>query len=84
MTYDYECSTCGKRMEIIAKMDEIDQPCPACKRTMRRLISAGVGFIMPHQWGIDNRFGGNYDDLSEKDKITFRKDHCDGSYFEEG
>lgn len=45
-TYEYECSKCGKKMEIFQNMS--DKPltkCPKCKGSIKRLISAGSGII---------------------------------------
>ncbi|MFH2050591.1 MAG: zinc ribbon domain-containing protein [bacterium] len=38
--YDYNCSKCGKKPDIWAKIDEMDLFCPDCGNVMHRLISA--------------------------------------------
>ena len=47
-TYEYECQKCGKRFDFFQKMN--DEPlsiCPeeSCKGAVKRLLSAGAGFI---------------------------------------
>jgi putative FmdB family regulatory protein len=46
-TYDYECSACGKRLELIQAMsDPPIKKCPKCgKLRLKRLIGAGAGVI---------------------------------------
>ena len=44
--YDYRCEKCGNTFEVFQSMTE--EPlkiCPACKGSVRRLISGGVGII---------------------------------------
>lgn len=45
-TYEYECDSCHHHFEEFQQMT--DQPikkCPRCGNRVRRLISAGAGFI---------------------------------------
>lgn len=45
-TYEYECNSCGHRFERFQAITA--RPvcgCPRCKRTAKRLISAGVGAL---------------------------------------
>jgi len=45
-TYDYECTTTGRRFELFQQMS--DQPietCPECGGPVRRLIGAGAAVI---------------------------------------
>ncbi|MDP6685721.1 MAG: zinc ribbon domain-containing protein [Candidatus Omnitrophota bacterium] len=47
-TYEYQCDKCGKLFEVFQKMT--DKPLSvcnntSCKGTVKRLISAGGGFI---------------------------------------
>ncbi|MDP8230730.1 MAG: zinc ribbon domain-containing protein [Candidatus Gorgyraea atricola] len=47
-TYEYECQKCGKRFDFFQKMsDEPLSICPEqnCKGAVKRLLSAGAGFI---------------------------------------
>ncbi|MCM8820271.1 MAG: zinc ribbon domain-containing protein [Candidatus Omnitrophica bacterium] len=46
-TYDYECSNCGKIIEIFHKINQEPpiKECPDCKGTLRRLIGCGTGLI---------------------------------------
>jgi len=47
-TYDYECSACGDQFEVFQKISDAPlSDCPRCKAsgTVRRLMSAGSGFI---------------------------------------
>jgi putative FmdB family regulatory protein len=46
-TYEYECDACGHRFDLFQKIS--DPPAKSClscgKKKVRRLISAGAGFI---------------------------------------
>lgn len=45
-TYEYECQKCGDVLEKFQSMT--DKPltkCPSCKGALKRLISAGAGFL---------------------------------------
>jgi putative FmdB family regulatory protein len=45
-TYDYECSACGKTIEIFHKMSELKKTCPKCgKPALTRRIGPGSGFL---------------------------------------
>ncbi|HVU18737.1 MAG TPA: zinc ribbon domain-containing protein [Candidatus Didemnitutus sp.] len=46
-TYEYECTKCGKELEVFQSMKEAPlKKCPACgKSTLRRKISGGSGLI---------------------------------------
>jgi len=44
--YDYQCEKCGNTFEVFQSMTE--EPlkiCPACKGSLKRLISGGAGII---------------------------------------
>jgi len=45
-TYEYECRKCGQQFE---KFQRISEPpvkrCPACKGSVRRLMSSGAGLL---------------------------------------
>ena len=46
-TYDYECATCKNRFELFQNMtDEPVSTCPSCGGPVKRLITAGGGFIV--------------------------------------
>ncbi|MCU0605985.1 MAG: zinc ribbon domain-containing protein [Candidatus Edwardsbacteria bacterium] len=55
-TYEYECSSCGKR---IARQQAISEKaltqCPECGGQVTRLISGGVGFILKGGGGDTSR-----------------------------
>jgi putative FmdB family regulatory protein len=45
-TYDYECTKCKHKFEVVQKMT--DKPllkCPECEAKVKRLIGAGAGII---------------------------------------
>lgn len=45
--YEYECLKCGKQFEIEQRIsDPAIKECPNCRGKVKRLISAGGGFIM--------------------------------------
>lgn len=41
--YEYECEQCGHRLEVIQKFsDDLLTVCPACRGTLRKLISSSA------------------------------------------
>jgi putative FmdB family regulatory protein len=45
-TYEYECTDCRYRFDELQKLTEPPLlTCPKCKGRLRRLVSAGGGFI---------------------------------------
>ena len=45
-TYDYECTSCNKVMEIFQQMSEAPlQKCPECGKKIKRLVGGGLGVI---------------------------------------
>jgi len=45
-TYEYECNSCAHRFEVFQKISEAPiKICPRCYKSVRRLISAGIGII---------------------------------------
>lgn len=45
-TYDYECTSCNKVMEIFQQMSEEPlQKCPECGEKIKRLVGGGLGVI---------------------------------------
>lgn len=46
-TYEYECTACHHRFERSQPMTtrKASTSCPRCKRSAKRLISAGAGFL---------------------------------------
>ena len=46
-TYEYECGSCGKNLEIFQSMkDAALKKCPSCgKNSLRRKIGTGAGII---------------------------------------
>ena len=46
-TYEYECHKCHSRFDLEQRMsDPVLTECPKCHGQVRRLISAGGGFII--------------------------------------
>jgi putative FmdB family regulatory protein len=45
--YEYECSSCGHRLEVMQKMSDLPlADCPSCTEpSLRKLVSAG-GFVL--------------------------------------
>ena len=72
-TYEYECSACGHRFEefqsIKAKPTVV---CPKCKkRKVKRLISAGGGFIFKGSgFYITDYRSDKYKDAAKKDSTA--------------
>lgn len=45
-TYEYECTACHHRFERLQPITaKASTACPRCKRSARRLISAGAGLL---------------------------------------
>ena len=46
-TYEYECTSCGKKLEAFHSMkDKPLKKCPECKKdTLKRAIGSGAGII---------------------------------------
>jgi putative FmdB family regulatory protein len=46
-TYDYECDSCGKTLEIFQRItDDPLRECPACgKQSLRRLFGTGAAIV---------------------------------------
>ncbi|MFH1665632.1 MAG: FmdB family zinc ribbon protein [Candidatus Omnitrophota bacterium] len=45
-TYEYECVKCGDRFEYFQSMTDVSlKKCPACKGSVKRMISTGTGLI---------------------------------------
>lgn len=47
-TYEYECSRCGHRWDVLKKMSESDslELCPECRSSYgKRLVSGGSGLL---------------------------------------
>ena len=45
-TYDYECTSCNKVIEIFQQMSDPPlQKCPECGKKIKRLIGGGLGVI---------------------------------------
>ena len=62
-TYDYECSSCGRRFELFERVhDGGPKPCPKCgkKKAVRQLgTGAGVIFKGSGFYVTDSRKGGS-------------------------
>ena len=77
-TYEYECQKCGKRFDFFQKMN--DEPlsiCPeeSCKGAVKRLLSAGAGFIFKGSgfYATDYRKPDKKDKKTQKDKDSCSK-----------
>ena len=56
-TYEYECSSCGRRFERRQSMTEKPlKNCPECGKLVRRLIGSGAAILMK---GGHSRGSGN-------------------------
>ncbi|MCL2480818.1 MAG: zinc ribbon domain-containing protein [Spirochaetaceae bacterium] len=45
-TYDYECTSCNKVIEVFQQMSEAPlQKCPECGKKIKRLVGGGLGVI---------------------------------------
>lgn len=80
-TYEYQCESCGLKFERMQAMS--DKPlteCVNCHGTVRRLISAGGGFIMNQKAG----HGGSSCSLESTGRTCCGRDNrcgnasCDG------
>jgi len=52
MTYEYECTQCKHTWEIDQNIkDDPIKICPKCKKkTAKRMISGGTGFLLKGNW----------------------------------
>lgn len=59
--YEYECGSCGHRLEAIQKMNEpVLKDCPACgKSTLKKLISAAGFQLKGSGWYATDFKGGD-------------------------
>lgn len=56
LTYEYECLSCGRLFEAEQRMsDPCLTECPSCHGQVRRLVSAGAGFIVRGQGATEPR-----------------------------
>ncbi len=71
-TYEYECSSCGKRFDAFQSITEKPlKKCELCgKHTVRRLISAGAGLIFKGSgfYITDYKSKGAKDDAAKAEK----------------
>jgi len=70
--YEYECSDCGHRLEIMQKMS--DSPlteCPDCsKESLRKLVSAAGFRLKGNGWYATDFKGGGTSSKSGKDSSS--------------
>ena len=47
-TYEYECERCSNKFTVNKPISEYDrvEKCPSCKVRAKRILSAGIGFIL--------------------------------------
>jgi putative FmdB family regulatory protein len=49
-TYEYECSSCGKRHDVFQSMSDLPlTTCPSCGQRVKRRIHGGTGVIFKGQ-----------------------------------
>ena len=65
--YEYECGTCGHRLEAIQKMNEpVLKDCPACGQSaLKKLISAPGFQLKGSGWYVTDFKGGGKKEKSE-------------------
>ncbi|MCR4300397.1 MAG: zinc ribbon domain-containing protein [Sulfuricaulis sp.] len=65
--YEYECGSCGHRLEAIQKMSEsVLKDCPACgKSALRKQISASGFQLKGSGWYVTDFKGGGKKEKSE-------------------
>jgi putative FmdB family regulatory protein len=62
--YEYQCTKCGRRVEMMQKItDESLQTCPSCKGQLRRLMSLTSFQLKGNGW-----YATDYKDKKEKKK----------------
>ncbi len=68
--YEYECTVCGKRHEVIQKFsDPVLTECPACKGKLRKLISNSSFVLKGTGWYVTDyarKDGGNDNGKAKK------------------
>jgi putative FmdB family regulatory protein len=75
-TYEYECSSCGRRFEMFLPMSAAaEQSCPSCGRAAQRLIGSGAAVLMRGLHG--NRGGGNAPSCGRAQTCCGRDSRCD-------
>ena len=75
--YEYECGSCGHRMEAIQKMsDAVLKDCPACGRaTLKKLMSAAGFQLKGTGWyATDFKGGGQKQENSQKQEKQSESD----------
>jgi putative FmdB family regulatory protein len=51
--YEFQCGSCGTRIERIFKPGEVPRPsCPSCRKRMRRLISPTAFILKGEGWYV--------------------------------
>ena len=79
--YEYECGSCGHRLEAIQKMNEpVLKDCPSCgKATLKKLISAAGFQLKGNGWyATDFKGGGKKKEKSEPSSDTAPKKKAGG------
>ena len=81
--YEYECTKCGERIEIIQKMsDPLYSHCPKCSGEMRKMASSpaiqfkGSGWYVTDYAGKSNS-GGDKSEKGKDDKSSSEKKDSD-------
>lgn len=62
--YEYQCTSCGRRVELMQKItDESLQTCPSCKGRLKRLMSLTSFQLKGNGW-----YATDYKDKDKKPK----------------
>jgi putative FmdB family regulatory protein len=68
--YEYQCTKCGRRVEMMQKItDESLQTCPSCKGQLRRLMSLTSFQLKGNGW-----YATDYKDKDKKEKKKRKAD----------
>lgn len=70
--YEYECENCGGRFERIRKFSDppLDEPCPKCGGTIRKLISSPAIQFKGKGWYVTDYAKSGSTDASKTESAT--------------
>ena len=51
--YEYECTSCGHKFDMLVKMDLAPPPCPKCSSEVKKLVSAAAFVLKGGGWYKD-------------------------------
>jgi len=81
-TYEYECSSCGKRHEVFQSMSDLPlTTCPSCGQRVKRRIHGGTGVIFKGQgfYKNDSRSGSGKSSSSSSSSTSEKSDSSSSS-----